>query len=103
MSAKAERIFSSLFGCSGTGPNGIPIDPEIPRRLDHFHDRDLLERRQTASFDKRQLDQLSDELREFRGSKYEAQYAMGSSMGRRLFSTQWASRDDSRARSLPIC
>ena len=74
MFAKAESIFSRLCGGAGRGPNGIPIDPEIPRRLDHFHDRDLLERRQMASFDKRQLDQLSDELREFRGSKYEAQY-----------------------------
>ena len=81
MFAKAERILSSLCGCFGTGPNGIPIDPEIPRRLDHFHDRDLLERRQTDSFDKRQLDQLSDELREFRGSKYEALYRHGQPQG----------------------
>jgi hypothetical protein len=76
---RGRRGFSRPGAGSGTGPNGIPIDPEIRRRLDHFHDRDLLERRQTASFDKRQLDQLSDELRELRGSKYEAQYAMGRS------------------------
>jgi hypothetical protein len=74
MFPKAERIFSRLCGGSGRGGNGIPLDPEVRRLLDHFHDRDLLERRQTASFDKRQLDQLSDELREFRGPKYEVLY-----------------------------
>jgi hypothetical protein len=71
---KAERIFSRLCGASGRGPNGIPLDPEVRRLLDHFHDRDLLERRHTASFDNRQLDKISDELREFRGPKYEVLY-----------------------------
>jgi hypothetical protein len=80
MFAKAERIFSRLCGASGRGPNGIP-DSEIRRPLDHFHDRDLLERRQTASFDKCQLDQLSDELRGFRGPKYEALYRHGQQQG----------------------
>jgi hypothetical protein len=74
MFPKAERIFSRLCGGSGSGSNGVPVDPEVRRLLDHFHDRDRLERRQTASFDKPQLDQLSDELREFRGPKYEALY-----------------------------
>ena len=53
-----------------------------------FHDRDLLERRQTASFDKRQLDQLSDELREFRGPKYEVLFRHWRQQGEGLFSMQ---------------
>ena len=47
-----------------------------------FHDRDLLERRQTASFDKRQLDQLSDELRESEGRSTRFCSAIGGSRAR---------------------
>ena len=71
MFAKAKRIFSRR--CPGSG-RGRTARPSIRKSGDcwiMFYDRDLLEQRQTASFDKRQLDQLSDELREFRGPKYE--------------------------------
>ena len=68
-----------------------------------FHDRDLLERRQTASFDKRQLDQLSDELRESEGRSTRFCSAIGSSRRGGLFSMQWTSEDDCRARSQPNC
>ena len=57
-----------------------------------FYDRDLLERRQTASFDKRQLEQLSDELTEFRGPKYEVLFCHWRQQGEGLFSTQWPRR-----------
>jgi hypothetical protein len=68
-----------------------------------FHDRDLLERRQTASFDKRQLDQLSDELREFRGPKYEVLFCHWRQQGEGLFSMQWTAEDDCRARAQLNC
>jgi hypothetical protein len=35
MFPKAESIFSRLCGGSGRGPNGMPLDPEIRRLLDH--------------------------------------------------------------------
>ena len=69
---RRQRGFSRA--CAGSPAGDRTLDPEVRRLLDHFHDRDLLERRQTALFDKRQLDQLSDELREFRGPKYEVLY-----------------------------
>jgi hypothetical protein len=81
----------------------MPLDPESGDCWIMFYDRDLLERRQTASFDKRQLDQLSDELREFRGPKYEVLFRHWQQQGEGLFSTQWGSEDDCRARSQPNC
>ncbi len=35
MFPKAESIFSRLCGGSGRGPNGMPLDPEVRRLLDH--------------------------------------------------------------------
>jgi hypothetical protein len=70
MFPKAESTFSRCAG-AGKGPNDIPLDPESRDCWIMFYDRHLLERRQTASFDKRQLEQLNHELREFRGPKYE--------------------------------
>ena len=35
MFPKAESIFSRLCGGAGRGPNGMPLDPEIRRLLDH--------------------------------------------------------------------
>ena len=94
MFPKAESIFSRLCAGFGRGPNGMPVDPEVRRMLDHFHDRDWLEQQQMASFDKRQLDQLSDELREFRSPKYKVLYLHWQQQGEGLFSTQWAWEDD---------
>jgi hypothetical protein len=50
------------------------------------------ERRQTASFDKRQLEQLSHELRGSEGRSTRFCSAIGSSRARGCFSTQWARR-----------
>ena len=96
MFAKAKRIFSRRCPGSGRGPNGIPSIRKSGDCWIMFHDRDLLERRQTTSFDKRQLDQLSDEVREFRGPKYEVLFRHWRPQGEGLFSTQWASEDDSQ-------
>ena len=81
----------------------MPLDPESGDCWIMFHDRDLLERRQTASFDKRQLDQLSHELREFRGPKYEVLFRHWRQQGEGLFSMQWTAEDDCRARAQPNC
>ena len=35
MFLKAESIFSRLCGGAGKGPNGMPLDPEVRRLLDH--------------------------------------------------------------------
>ena len=35
MFPKAESIFSRLCGRAGRGPNGMPLDPEVRRLLDH--------------------------------------------------------------------
>jgi hypothetical protein len=85
MFPKAESIFSRLCGGSGRGPNGMPLDPESGDCWIMFYDRDLLERRQTASFDKRQLEHLSHELREFRGPKYEVLFRHWQQQGEGLF------------------
>jgi hypothetical protein len=73
MFVKAERMFARL--CGGChGKVGVPVDPELSRLVEHFRARDLFERRETASFDKRRLDQLRDELEEFGGPEYQVWY-----------------------------
>ena len=103
MFPKAESIFSRLCGGSGRGPNGMPLDPESGDCWIMFYDRDLLERRQTASFDKRQLEQLSHELREFRGPKYEILFRHWQQQGEGLFLNAMGAEDDCRARAQPNC
>lgn len=70
--AKAERIFRRLCGTLAAKSARVPSDLE--RLLGHFRARVLLERRETACFDKQQLDRLRDELREFQGPEYEELY-----------------------------
>jgi hypothetical protein len=67
MFPKAESIFSRLCGGAAEDRTACPSIRKSGDCWIMFHDRDLLERRQAASFDKRQLDQLSDELRESEG------------------------------------
>ena len=103
MFPKAESIFSRLCGGPAEDRTACPSIRKSGDCWIMFHDRDLLERRQTASFDKRQLDQLSDELREFRGPKYEVLFCHWRQQGEGLFSMQWTAEDDCRARAQPNC
>jgi len=73
MFAKAESIFSRSCGRS-LGYAGRTQDPDKQRLAEHFRDRQLFERRETVSFDKRRLDRLREELREFGGTRYDALY-----------------------------
>jgi hypothetical protein len=73
MFGKAERIFSR--SCGPFSPRCVrPGDPDARRLVEHFRDRQLFERRETLSFDKRRLDRLRNELREFRGPRYDILY-----------------------------
>ena len=72
--AKAERIFRRLCETLAAKSARVPSDPDLGRLLGHFRARVLLERRETACFDKQQLDRLRDELREFRGPEHEELY-----------------------------
>ena len=103
MFPKAESIFSRLCGGPAEDRTACPSIRKSGDCWIMFHDRDLLARRQTASFDKRQLDQLSDELRESEGRSTRFCSAIGGSRARGLFSMQWTSEDDCLARSQPNC
>jgi hypothetical protein len=82
MFPKAESIFSRLCGGAAEDRTACPSIRKSGDCWIMFHDRDLLERRQAASFDKRQLDQLSDELREPEGRSTRFCSAIGSSRAR---------------------
>jgi hypothetical protein len=80
MFSKAQRIVSRLTLASGMGL-GVPTDPDRRHLLEHFEMRNLFERRETGTLDRAQLDQLRDDLVEFRGSEYEALYQRWKSEG----------------------
>ncbi len=80
-SAKAERIFSAPLWQAGSKSARTPSDPDLGRLLGHFRARVLLERRETAGFDKQHLDRLRDELREFRSPENEDLYQLWREQG----------------------
>jgi hypothetical protein len=82
MFPKAESIFSRFVGGPAEDRTACPSIRESGDCWIMFHDRDLLERRQTASFDKRQRDQLSDELGESEGRSTRFCSAIGASKAR---------------------
>lgn len=79
--AKAERIFRRLCGKLAAESARALADPDVTRLLGHFRARVLLERRETAGFDKQQLDRLRDELREFRSPENEDLYQLWREQG----------------------
>ena len=79
---RRRRAFSRACGGPAEDRTACPSIRKSGDCWIMFHDRDLLERRQTASFDKRQLDQLSDELRESEGRSTRFCSAIGGSRAR---------------------
>jgi hypothetical protein len=71
---KAAAIWARLVGNSKHAEPGI-VDPDLRRLVEHFQARNLFERRETRGFDKQQLDQLRDELQEFKAPRFQALYA----------------------------
>jgi hypothetical protein len=104
----------SMFAMAGSifcpGARGRAEDrtacPSIRKSGDYwimFYDRDLLEGRQTASFGKRQPDQLSDELRGSGGRSTRFCSAIGSNRARGCSQRKGPRRTTVLARSQPNC